>query len=157
MKKLLFAIITIGLISCSSDEPENCCTIISLGTDIKYENEEGLNLVDNSDTYNVSDIEVFHKIDGEWKRYFEGNLDYPKGLRKTEINGESYLTVFLSSDINEDNISETKLVFENGEEDIIKSVVNKNSGNEIVTKIWYNEDLKWSNQENVEPRFTIIK
>ena len=157
MKKLLFAFIIIGLISCSSDEPENCCTIIALGTDIKYESEEGINLIETSNTYNISEIEVFHRKDGEWKRYYEGNLDYPKGLRKTEIGGENYLTVFLSNEINQDNISETKLVFDNGEEDIIKSVVDKSSGNQIVTKIWYNENLKWSKEENVEPRFTIIK
>ena len=157
MKKLLLALLTIILVSCTSDDPENCCTYISLGTDIKYENSEGINLLDGSNTYNVSEIEVFHRIDGEWERYFEGNLDYPKGLKKIEIDGENYLTVFLSNGVNEDNISGTKLVFDNGEEDIIKSVVDKSSGNQIVTKIWYNEELKWSNEENVEPRFTIVK
>lgn len=157
MKKILFAIVVIGLIACSSDDPENCCTLISLGADIKYENEEGVNLLDDSDIYEISKIEVYHKMGGEWKRYFEGNLDDPNGLRMTEINEERYLTVFLSNNINDENISETKLVFENGDEDVIKSALKKDSGSEIVTKIWYNGDLKWSNGENVEARFTIVK
>jgi hypothetical protein len=158
MKKLLFAILTITLISCSSDEPRNCCTVISLGADIKYEDVNGINLLNSTDDgYDISEIEVFHKIDGEWKKYYEGNLDYPKGILKSEIDGESYLTIFLSNKTNEEDISETKLKFSEGDEDIIKSIIEKKSGNEIVTKIWYNDELKWPTENSSSRQFTIVK
>lgn len=117
----------------------------------------GMNLLNPGDGYEISDIEVFHKVEGEWKRYYEGNFDYPKGISVIAIAGENYLRVFLSNKTNEEDISATKLKFAEGEEDCIESVIEKISGNEIVTKIWYNNELKWSAESNSEARFTIVK
>lgn len=157
MKKLFVFTLCILLISCASDDPENCCTIIDTAVKIKYVNENGENLFDIENPIQISDIKVFHKINSEWIEYYKGNLDHPKGLMELEINEEKYLGVSVSIIHDADSISETKLQFANGDEDIIKTGLNLNANNIIVEKVWYNGELKWQTEDKQERNFTIVK
>jgi len=142
MKKILLLIAVTLIASCTTDE-KDCCTIIDTGVSIKYLNEEGGNLFELEGGLNVADINIYHKINNEWVRYFEGNLDYPKGLRTVEREDGTYLIIFPSTTIVENGYSETKIEFSESDSDILKTQVDKNSSNEIVTKVWYNDELKW--------------
>jgi hypothetical protein len=158
MKKLYFLLLPFILAACSisQNEPDMCCTIIDVGVAIKYVNENGENLLEGENALDINDITVYHKADGEWQRYFEGNLDYPKGLAIIDIENEKFLRVFVS-EITDESFSETKLQFAEEDEDIIKAEVNKNESSAIVTKVWYNNELKWATTDGTERRLEVIK
>lgn len=159
MKRFLLFSIALILVSCSSDtdSPIDCCTVIDTGVDIMYVNEDGENLLEGENPINISNITVYHKIGSEWTRYFKGNLDYPKGLMPIEINNEKYLRIFVSTEVVQDQISETKLVFSENDEDLIKTELNLSANNTIVKKVWYNNDLKWETESNTNRQFVIVK
>ena len=146
MKKILLLIAVTLIASCTTDE-KDCCTIIDTGVSIKYLNEEGENLFEMEGGLNVADINIYHKINNEWVRYFEGNLDYPKGLRTVEREDGTSLDIFPSTTIVENGYSETKIEFSEFDSDILKTQVDKNNSNEIVTKVWYNDELKWEGNQ----------
>ncbi|WP_222931450.1 hypothetical protein, partial [Xanthovirga aplysinae] len=99
---------------------------------------------------------IYHKSDNEWVRYYEGNLDYPMGITTQEREDGTYLLIFPSTEIMEDNVSETKIEFSEMTSDIIKTKIDNIGSNEIVTKVWYNNQLKWEAYKT-ERLFEIIK
>tara|TARA_Y100000815_G_C13091502_1_gene405837 strand:- start:54 stop:524 length:471 start_codon:yes stop_codon:yes gene_type:complete len=143
------------LLGCSNDE-KDCCTVIDTAISIKYLNAEGENLFEVANGYKLSELTVYHNINGVWERYYEGNLDYPKGLNTVETDGGVELIVFPSTNMVENHISETKIQFSESDSDIIKSQIEKSGSTEIVTKVWYNNELKWENNQ-AERAFQIIK
>lgn len=146
MKKILILIAVTLIASCTTDE-KVCCTIIDTGVSIKFLNEEGENLFEIDGGLNVADIDIYHKINNEWVKYFEGNQDYPKGLRTVEREDGIYLIIFPSTTIIENDYSETKIEFSEYDSDILKTQVAKENSNEIVTKVWYNDELKWEGNQ----------
>ena len=146
MKKILLLIAVTLIASCSTDE--NCCINIDTGVSIKYLNEEGENLFEVDGGLNIADINIYHKKNNEWVKYFEGNLNYPKGLQTVEREDETYLVIFPSTTIVENGYSETKIEFSESDSDILKTEVNKNNSNQIVTKVWYNGELKWEGNQS---------
>lgn len=158
MKKLVIVLV-LGMIfnSCSNggDEP-----IYGVYVDhsiyIKYFDENGNNLLNGG--IDESDINIYRKINNEWVYYFEGNLDYPKGIKIVEIENEKYLILFVSDKVNESNISETKIELSNYiESDIFKTEIDNSHGNSIIRKIWLNGMMKWESTERTEKLFEIIK
>ncbi|WP_029036996.1 hypothetical protein [Salinimicrobium xinjiangense] len=147
MKKLLIVLSLILIAGCSKDE-KICCTIIDTGVSIKYINKEGENLFEMDGGLNVADMNIYHKINNEWVRYFEGNLDDPKGISTVEREDGTYLVIFPGTTIVENNYSETKIEFSESDSDILKTEVNKKNSNEIVTKVWYNDELKWDGNQS---------
>lgn len=157
MKKIILLLI-IGILSiaCSDDAKVDCCTNIDTGVSIKYVNEDGKNLFELDGGLTEADITIYYKINNEWVRYYEGNLDYPKGIRTIEREDGTYLVIFPSTSIVENNYSETKIEFSESDSDIIKTEIDKSNSNEIVTKVWYNDELKWEAYQT-ERMFEIIK
>ena len=157
MKKLVI-ILVLGMIfiSCSKGEDEPMYgVVVDTSVLIKYLDENGNNLL--NDGINESDINIYHKINNEWVKYYEGNLDYPKGIRIDERENEKYLILFVSIEVNESDLSETKIEFSNyNKSDIVKSEIDFSGNNIIVRKVWYNGDLKWESYDT-ERMFEIIK
>jgi hypothetical protein len=160
MKKILLLLAAILILGCSTDEDEkvNCCTIIDTGVSIKYVNEDGENLFELDGGLTEADIAIYHKINNEWVKYYEGNLDYPKGFRivEREDGTGTYLVVFPSTTIIENNYSETKIEFSKSDFDVLKTEIDRSNSNEIVTKVWYNDELKWEGNQT-ERMFEILK
>ncbi|SHF92414.1 hypothetical protein SAMN05444483_103249 [Salegentibacter echinorum] len=159
MKKLvlLLGFVAFFSISCDKDDPSNCCVIMDTGVTIKYVNETGENLLEKDGALSIKDITLFHKVDSEWEQYFKGNLDIPTGLEEVSMPEGKYLGIATSLDVDENNISETKIRFSETDEDIIKTKLNFSSNNTIVDKVWYNRELKWE-RTNKNPRnFVIVK
>ena len=156
MKKLLSLLIISLLFTSCSDDEGNCCTNIDLGISIKYLNNSGENLFDKADGYNLSDITIYHNINGEWEEYYEGNLDYPKGITTVDREDGTYLLLFPSTTYVANTYSETKIEFSDTDFDIIKTEIEKTSNSEIVTKVWYNDIMKWESFET-ERMFEIVK
>lgn len=148
MKRFLLLITLVSLVGCSSDEGENCCTIIDTGVSIKYLTEEGENLLEIEEGFTISDITVYHRINKQWVKYFEGNLDHPKGLRIEDREDGKYLKVFVSSTTDDQGYSQTKLEFSDSDFDVIQAAVDKAHNNTILTKVWYNGELKWEGNQS---------
>lgn len=158
MKKVLLLLIPFVLLSCSEEEePMACCTMLDHQVDLKYLNEEGENLLETEDPVQLSDIDVYHKIESEWKGYFEGHHDITNSFRIVEIEGEQHLRVFLSLETDENGISETKLVFPGGVEDIIKAEILVDGGLTTVRKLWFKGELKWEAPANAPRRISIVR
>ncbi|MCD6543856.1 MAG: hypothetical protein J7K34_05045 [Flavobacteriaceae bacterium] len=158
MKKLVIVLV-LGMIilSCSngSDEPISG-VFVDIGVHIKYLDENGNNLLNGE--IDESDINIYHKINNEWVKYYEGNLDYPKGIMIYERENEKYLVLFVSEKVNESNLSETKIEFSNyNESDIVKTEIDFSNNNIIVRKVWYNGIMKWESTEQTERMFEIVK
>ena len=154
MKKLLILLAATLVVSCTTKE-ENCCTIIDVAVSIKYLNEAGENLLDIEGGLNPSDITLYHKINNEWVKYYKGNLDNPTGLATVAREDGTYLVVFPSTTIVENGYSETKIEFSDSDFDILKTEVDKKASNEIVTRVWYNDELKW--EGNTERLIEVVK
>ncbi len=156
MKRFLLLFSLVTLTGCSSDEAENCCVVIDTGVSIKYLTKEGDNFLEMEDRYTLSDITVYHKVDNQWVKYFEGNLNEPKGLRIEEREDGKYLKVFVSTTTDAEGYSETKLEFSETDADVIRAVVDKAHHNTIVTKVWYNGQLKWEGNQS-DRIFEVLK
>jgi len=156
MKKIITLFIIGFFFTACSDETQDCCTNIDIGISIRYLNAAGENLFEIPDGIEESEITIYHKIDGEWERYFKGNLDYPKGINKVGREDGTYLVIFPSTTLVENNFSETKIEFSSTDADILKTEIDKSNANEIVTRVWYNDELKWEAYET-ERMFDIIK
>jgi len=155
MKKIiLLLIIGISLTACSNKN--DCCVNIDTGISVKYLNEGGENLFEIDNGYNESDITIYHKINGEWNEYYEGNLDSPKGITLVDSEDGKYIVIFPSTTFVGNNNSETKIEFSDSDSDIIKTEIDKSNSNTIVTKVWYNDVLEWEAYET-ERMFEIIK
>lgn len=157
MKKILFGLIIFGiLISCNNTDDNDCCVNVDIGIDVTYLNAEGLNLFEIDNGYTEANITIYHKINGEWKLYYNGNLDAPKGI--TVVDGEhgKHLSILPSTNIDQNNYSETKIQFSESDFDIIKTEIDQSNSNTTVTKVWYNTVLKWEAYES-ERMFEIIK
>ncbi|WP_029035051.1 membrane lipoprotein lipid attachment site-containing protein [Salinimicrobium terrae] len=155
MKKILFLITLTLVLGCSTDD-KDCCTIIDTGVSIKYINEDGQNLLGPVGRYTEADITIYHKINNEWIRYYKGNLDNPKGITTVERQDETYLVIFPSTTIVANNYSETKIEFSESDFDILKTEIDKNNSNQIITRVWYNNELKWEGLQT-ERIFEIVK
>lgn len=158
MKKLVIVLV-LGMIpfSCSnSGDGPISGVIVDIGVHIKYLDENGNNLLNSG--IDESEINIYHKINKEWVKYYEGNLDYPKGIKIYERENEKYLLLFVSDKVNESNLSETKIEFSNyNESDIVKSEIDFSNHNMIVRKVWYNDIIKWESTEQTERMFEIVK
>ncbi|MCU4157459.1 hypothetical protein J1N10_15890 [Carboxylicivirga sp. A043] len=154
--KTIFAllILAIALPSCSHNN--DCCSVVDVGITIKYLNETGENLLEVENGINTSEISLFHKVNDEWIEYYEGNLDYPKGLKTEERENIKYLVVFPSTTITVADYSETMIQFSDSDFDIIRTKIDKSNSNIIVTEVWYNDQLKWD-AISTERIFEIIK
>ena len=156
MNKLITTII-IGLIVCAcSSDNSDCCTVIDIGMDIKYVNQAGENLFDIENGLDIEEIKVYYKIENEWELHYSYNLDSPKGISLIQRGEETYLRLTPSIDIVTDGYSETKIELSSEESDVIRTMIDNSQPNVIVTKVWYNNDLKWEAYED-ERMFEVVK
>lgn len=153
MKKYLVTLLFLLIFSaCSSTD---CCTNYDTAIDVKFVNSQGENLFDLPNGYSESQIIVYHKVGAQWIQYFVGNLDAPKGILKVELENGTFLRIFPSLTKTGGNFSETKLQFSESDSDIIRTQINKSSGGTFITKVWYNDVLKW--ESGTERSFEIVK
>lgn len=142
MNKIVIILAILLIIGCSPDE-RDCCIIIDTAVTIKYVNEEGENLFEPDNGLTTEDITLYYKINDEWVKYFKGKLDSTKGIRIDEREDGSYLTIFPGKHIVAERYSETKIEFSESDSDILRTEITKSNSNEFVTKVWYNDELKW--------------
>ncbi|TCI85534.1 hypothetical protein [Tenacibaculum sp. M341] len=155
MRKLILLLsIVISFYACSNND--NCCVNIDTNITIKYLNEEGKNLFEIENGYKESDINIYHKINGEWKKFYDNKLDTPKGISVIETENGTLLSLSPSLTTDQNSYSETKIEFSNTDADIVKAAIENSNNNTIVTKVWYNDILKWDTS-NTNRTIEIVK
>ncbi len=164
MKKIIFVIIFISLISCQSEEPE-VGVYFSGGSIIEILDAEGNNRLNPnySDPILLENLNLYHLIDGKRELYFDGDMDVPKGMNIyfNEYHKKWVLSVGQNPfDLNEEFISISIVDFGDGSEGIIEGQWNKglnppSSGAFYVKKVWYNGELVY--EGNSDPIYSIIK
>jgi hypothetical protein len=142
MKKLLL-LLFIGALFYSCNKNEECCTIIDVGIFVKYLDDEGTNILDTTEGIASDSIKLFYKKNGEWQYYFNGNMDYSKGFKVIEMEGENYLKLFPSDGYFDDVYSETKIAYTNSDFDVLKCEFYFQNSNTFCVKIWVNDSLTW--------------
>lgn len=156
MKNFIYLSCIVAILSCQKND-EDCCSIVDIGINVKYINELNQNFFEMDNGYNLQQVKMYHKIDGIWKPYYEGNLDQPTGLGLIEIDSEKYLAISPSLSIDENGYSDTKIEFNENDADSIRTKIDTSHSNTIVTELYYNGVLKWKSQDATPRRFTIIK
>ena len=144
MKRIVsFLLCAFCLCACSSNEDPDCCVVVDIEILIKYVNVDGDNLLDIGDEIIEPYINLYYKVDGEWVKYYDANMDRSKGIELINTDNGTYLSVFPGIETDENNCSETKIEFSEGDFDVIKTEIDRSGSNIIVTKVWYNEELAW--------------
>lgn len=157
LKKILLLITITFFTACSVDKDNpDCCTIIDTKVTIKYVNQEGENLFEIENGFNQEDVNIYHKINNEWEKFHVEFLDYPRGFMMVEREDGTYLAAFTSRHIVGSGISETRIEFAEDDSDVIRAEIERNGANEKITKVWYNDELKWE-EDQTERMFEIVK
>ncbi|PIB34929.1 hypothetical protein BFP72_05735 [Reichenbachiella sp. 5M10] len=149
---LLSLVLLTTFVACDNNDStsRDCCTNVDTYIDFRIVNLEGENRMEGTDTWTAEDFEVYDYISNEWKAS-------TNNVMLIERDDENCLRIFASEEIVYNSISETKLVFPNGEEDIIKTELLNPGGGSVVIKLWYNETLLWEATDSKDRFFTISK
>lgn len=145
--KNIFSILFIGLIltSCSNDNEDN--VVVDTHVLLKYIDQNGNNILDQANGIISSNIKVYHKVNNQWIEQNNTNMDNPQGFSVLERNSEKYLKLFPSHNFYDANFSETKIQYSESELAIVKTQFDLSNENIICTKVWYNGNLKWEDNE----------
>jgi len=127
MKKLSFTLGILALVGCGSknDPAPYEATFIDVHSDFYVLDHEGNDLLDpdNPDAIGSDDLDIYYVIDGEAERFYESNLDAPKGFSIYEPEGdyEKYrIRLFLNTSETKE-VTRTLLKWSDFETDTIKT------------------------------------
>ena len=143
-------------IATSCKKSLDCCTNVDIGISIRYIDIDSINILNSANGLQEDNIKIFHKIEGNWERAFDTNMDLTQGIYVYEREGENYLMLFPSTDFYDGNFSETMIEFSDNDFDIVKTQFDLSNGNLVIQKVWYNDVLKWESY-NLERSFDIVK
>ena len=158
MKNILFAILTLALFSCTSNE-EECCKNIEADLQISIVNSEGVDLLDPlNGGINIDDFKLYYKNQsGDLILFNKPNLDNPKGFElvipKKNSNQLFSINLFLNTEYLVDNASFTVIRWNNEKNHEIKTVFLKENNSLIAEKIFIDNELIIDIGDN---RFTTI-
>jgi hypothetical protein len=153
MKKGLFlflSVLVIITVSCKLESPDP--VVIDNQVDINYTNSQEEDLLDTSVTagFSADSIHLYNVVNGI-KKEVNNRVDYPHNffIYKNEQFNKHVLRVFLEVDT-------TYLQLNRKITDTIACKFYRSENKLIITKVWYNGNLKWDNSA-VSREFTIIK
>ncbi|TRZ43186.1 hypothetical protein [Robertkochia solimangrovi] len=150
--KILLFLLTGAFISnsCKSDDTDTCCVNLEMDMDIRFINGSGDNITNQEDGIELRDIAVYNKEGEDW--VVSSNQPI-----LVDRENEDYIRIFASDYTFTDQISETRIDFEDGTTDYIKTQLYKNGKNSIILKVWYNDVLEWDAKESDDDRYFDIE
>ena len=165
MKKLF--LVPAALIALASCTQEECCVIISTDMEISIADAAGEDLLDpnNAEAFQEEDITLYNVIDGDDVPFFQSNLDQPRGFALRERTDGIYsLTVFVNipaaEEIDESEVYTSYLQYgddESSRDQIDYTLSNPSGSSVMITQIWINGDVVWSEGDVARRYFTITK
>jgi len=120
--------------------------VIDTGVDIWYQNGQQNLFGPQNPVYSLQDVSLFYLINGTPIQVYNGNFDDPtKGVRLYEDTENKVNIISVLSNTNLQNLkSETVIKIGKAISDTITCEFQKpNEASLIVTKVWYNGELKW--------------
>lgn len=129
--------------ACSTDSG----TVYEVSIGISFVDQNGQDLLDPSHSNAITEqnTDLYYMIDDSLVKQFEGHLDHPKMFHipdETSPHNENYQLVVFSNIIKNQDTAFTYLEFEDGSMDTIKTQYEIADNSTIVTRVWYNGDLK---------------
>ena len=123
---------------------------IGRGVHISFVDKNGNDLLnpDYPDSFKEHSFKLYYLEEGLKKEVYFSHYDSPRNIDLTCERELCELSIVLSHT--------TYLEFEPGVEDVIESEFIKNGGAILVSKIYYNGELKWD-IDSGSPAFTIVK
>lgn len=162
MKYLFYLLLISLVISCSSNDDNEKINnaIIDTSIDISYFNKDSLDLLDQKKdyAYNEKNIELFYIDNNKKTKIFNANLDYPKGFKvfKHEVDNIHRIAIFGKNDKTKKR--DTILIKLNEKEiDTLVYTTKYTNNVEEITKVWYNDVIKWEVPYTKERYFSIFK
>ena len=166
MYRIIFLLsLSILFVACSTTD-SSPGAVLSTDVTISYVTEDGTDLVNPEQTNAIGDqnTELYYLQNGETTEYFESNLDNPNGISVIEPNrlpSDHYGLKILANTIPGQNQATTYIRFSDGTQDTLKAEYENNGNSDVngtvITKVWYNQEIRWSTEEESERFFTITK
>lgn len=162
MKTIInYFLVMIFLFSCSKDDNSVSCFTDDSAIQFSVKNEQGVDLLNpsNENSYKESLIDIYWIIDGVKTRIHEANLDCPEFFRiDANENNEYFFTLFLNTNVDENNRSITYIKWNDIEEDKFECEFRKGENYIIRHKVWYNGLLVYNMEEDtIGTYFEMIK
>lgn len=154
--KNLAIFVAILFISCTSENEKNS-DVVRIGVEFNLLDNQGKDLLNpeaESNYNNAENIKIYHIINGEPILFNKPNLDLPNGFLIYNREDEDIYRLGVSSNI-DGNTSTTLIEWNNIDTDTIRCDLNKYGSNVVITKVWYNNVLKYDG--NGEIYFEVIK
>lgn len=140
-----FLILQIAFLSSCKKHYKQGPVVIDIGVDIWYQNGQQNLFGPQNPVYSLQDVSLFYLINGTAMEVNNSNLDAPKGVRLYEDAENKANIISVSPNTNLQNLkSETVIKIGKEISDTITCEFQKpNEASLIVTKVWYNGELKW--------------
>lgn len=161
---LTFLISVFFTVACKKNEHIQS-VVLETAIDISISNAEGMDLLNpqTSGYIKAEDVNIYILKNGIKEKVFKATADFPENFYIFKVeqeinylkNGTYYLRLFLSETTNAGNISTTYLDIK-GHTDTITAYVENKPGSTVVTKVWFNGDLKYEASKSYHT-FEIIK
>lgn len=167
MQKLIYLTVLIfslvAAAGCNTTSPD-AGTALDIRIDLLFQNEKGENLLNPNHPNAITEqnTDLYFQIEGQNQKVFDGNLDCPKMFCIQELEDDApykYLMLLTPNIIEGQNMATTYIRFSDATMDTLRVAYEYNTPATYVTKIWYNQELRWSLDENGEDnplRFLII-
>lgn len=149
LTKTLALLISFFILGCSDDIGK---IIYSTGVNISVKNATGEDLLDPQIPVSFKEemIKTYYLVNGEERLADTEEFIYE------DAQGIYRLRVFLNYE-GTDEFPITYIDWHETDRDTIKSEFYKTDTKVIVTKIWFNNELKWNHENGGDPEFTIVK
>lgn len=154
MKCFIYILLLLLLFSCS--RKKICCTVVSTEIDMSVNDSTGNDLLDPSfpGSYKEDSIRLYYLVNGKRVEVYDPNMDSPRNFFIYHDTPGYVIRVFP----NDDKSSEypvTYIDWNQHDEDTIRCELTRTSGTTVVTKVWFDGQLKW--QAGTRRYFSIIK
>lgn len=130
------------LTACS--KTDNIEIPVNTNIDIQIRNKEGEDLLNPSTegSLNTSEIRVFYKTSAGWNEVYESTLDCPRQICVRQ-SGDSYVARLFPNNITSDEITETRIQWNQQMSDVVKCKPKRNEEGKPVSneKVWFNDEL----------------
>ncbi|GAB3017305.1 hypothetical protein GCM10027051_22590 [Niabella terrae] len=111
----------------------------------------------NQNAYDTSAIKTYYSKNGTFYEVFEGNLDRPRMFSiYKHPDGRYRIGIGLNIEKTEE-YPITLIKWSDTDTDTLKGAFYRTPSSILVTKVWFNGELKWEHDSYKEPFFKIIK
>jgi len=153
--KLLLLSVLITLFS-SCEEKLCGCTVIDADVNIVITDSDNRNLLDPSTPghFNKEDIRIYFVRNGQRQEAYAPNLDAARYFSINQTTDDNGFVMKLLPDLEtrDSDITTTIIKWNETEEDVVTCEVRHSDNTTIITKVWYNDELGYDQNDTQGPR-----